>query len=649
MYAEILINHAFSKAQETLTYEVPEGQNVQIGSGVWVPFRQSKKAGLVMSLTPRKPEFTTRPIEGVLETDALLSPWQFALAEWISEYYFCSKIDVVKLMLPKHIWRVPKTARKSKKTVEARGEDFWHTLTPEQESIVNSIIEEQAPVSLIQGVTGSGKTEIYKHLIRSALQKSKQALLLVPEIALTPQLLKSFEGGFLNIGVIHSRVSEGKKAELWRGIRSGEIQLVIGSRSAIFAPFKNLGITILDEEHEWSYKQDQTPRYHARDVAIKMGELTGAPVILGSATPSLESRYQAEQKNYSFYELKDRAQGTALPEVQIVDMREELKGGNFTMFSGLLEDKIRATLDAGSQVILFLNRRGSASSTVCRDCGLAMECPHCDTKLTHHAKTFKNPSLICHHCGFIQNVPTVCPNCESPRIRHFGLGTEKVERELQALFPTARIARADKDTTSQKDSFKDLHKKMMAHEIDILVGTQMIAKGWDIPKLMLTGVVLADMGLHIPDFRASERSFQLLTQVGGRAGRRKERGEVIIQTYTPTHPALLCSQTHDYNQFYEQEIYTRKVHDYPPFSKFIKLIYVSSTAEEGRKASQVLQDALKDGAHTVNIAPALLPRFNKKYYWHVFIKGPDPRSLLKTLPVELLKQWRIDVDPVHTV
>lgn len=652
MFADILVQHAYSRKQSHFTYEVPANLELKKGQTVLIPFQKRDQSGLVLGLHNKKPNFNTRPISESLP-DLYLREWQMELLDWLTEYYFCSKLDAAKLMLPKALWRVPKRKQKSKmkKHLEpAKSQD--HTLTKTQARVLDAIKNEQKNVSLIHGVTGSGKTEIYKQLIQEALKAGKQALLLVPEISLTPQLLKYLEGSFPRMAVIHSRVSEGKRAKIWKEIHSGAIDLVVGSRSALFSPFKKLGLIIMDEEHEWTYKQEQSPRYHARTVAEKMIELTGARLVLGSATPSIESMYKAQKGIYSYHALEKRISGTLLPKVFIADMKEELKGMNYGIFSHTLEQKISAALAKKEQVILFLNRRGSASATLCRDCGKVAECPHCDSPLTYHVRKPAPHSLVCHHCGRISKIPQACPHCSSPRIKHVGMGTERVETELQKNFPTARIHRADRDSMAHKDSFKDLHQQLHAREIDILIGTQMIGKGFDIPHVSLVGVILADMGLHLPDFRASERSFQLLTQVAGRAGRREKRGEVVIQTYAPEHPAIQASETHDYQKFYEREILAREEGQLPPFSALVKCITVDKSKSACQTRAQALHAKIMEmgsEGHQVFIAPALTPRINGKYYWHLILQGPQPSSILKKIPLQLLEDWRIDVDPVHVV
>ena len=454
-----------------------------MGDGVLVPFQKGEKLGLVLKIHQETPEFKVKEISKTLELQPLLFPWQLELAHWISEYYFCSLWDSIRLFIPKDIFKKQRKKKESNKKVTQKNTD--KDLTPEQKDILEKILKEKPAKSLIQGITGSGKTEIYKRLIQEAVKNEGQCLLLVPEISLTPQFVSYFKEEFPEIAVIHSRISEGERTELWRQVKTGEVQLVLGSRSSLFSPFKNLKLVVMDEEHEWSYKQDQSPRYHARDVLFKIQNLTGAQIVLGSATPSLETRYKAEQGELAYFTLEKRALGSELPKVQIVDMRDELKKKNFSMFSDDLEQKIRSTLAAKEQVLLFLNRRGSASSTVCRECGKVTECAECKVPLTYHARNFSKPILVCHHCGVFAPLPEHCDRCGSVRIRQLGVGTEKVETELQKLFPTARLARADKDTMGKKNSFSDLHDKMHADEVDILIGTQMIGKGWDLPKISL--------------------------------------------------------------------------------------------------------------------------------------------------------------------
>ncbi len=649
MYAEIVVNHHFSKLKETLTYKVPEEMQIKRGDLVMVPFGKTINSGIILNLQNKSPEFDTKYISETLSPNIFLEEWQIKLAKHISEYYFCSYFESFRLFLPKSIWKKNQTKSRNKveKTKIYKKED--HILTEEQSKIVRDIINNKIPVSLIHGVTGSGKTEVYKKIIQNIVDSGKQALLLVPEISLTPQFVKYFKGTFENLALVHSKISEGEKARQWKEIHNGEIKLVIGSRSAIFSPFKNLGLVIMDEEHEWTYKQEQTPRYNTRDLIFEINKLTNAQVIFGSATPSIEIMKKAKKKELKLFVMNERILKTEMPKIEIVDMREELRKQNFSMFSELLLNKIEEKLEKKEQILLFLNRRGSASATVCRDCGEAAICNNCDSKLTYHISKFKHSTLICHHCGFVTKMPDLCPNCKSVRIKHFGIGTEKVENELKKLFPNARIARADRDTMSKKDSFEELHKNLNADKIDILIGTQMIAKGMDIANISLVGVIMADTSFHIPDFRSAERSFQLLSQVGGRAGRREKQGEVIIQTYNPNHCVLEAVKNHDYESFYEQEIYAREQNKLPPFSKIIKLIFADENKKLCAEKADLLLKKLASKDHEIFAAPALMPRMNKKFYWHVFVQGPAPEIVIKKIDQGLLKDWKIDVDPVQTV
>ncbi len=645
-YAEIIIDHPYARKKDRFTYQVPEGFSLKEGDGVVIPFQKKKIVGLVSKVEVAKPDFPTKEILSILEPSPFLEPWQLELAQWISEYYFCSIYDCIRLFLPKNIFRNPKKARVSKNKKSAQIEDLNHALTFEQKRIVEEI-ERDTKHALIQGITGSGKTEIYKELIKKCILSGRQALFLVPEIALTPQFLTRLSGAFPEMAVVHSQISEGEKARLWKAIKTGEISLVLGSRSALFSPFKDLGLIVVDEEHEWSYKQDNSPRYHIRELAFKTAELVGAKIVFGSATPSLETRRLAEEDKIKLLKLTQRIQNTPLPEIHLIDMREELKKRNFSPFSEALEQKISSTLAQNEQVILFLNRRGFASSTLCRDCGKVHECDHCLLPYTYHAKNFSTPRLICHHCGRTAPLPDHCPKCKSLRIKQLGIGTEKIETELRKRFPTARIARADKDTMSKKDSFQTLHSNLMNDEIDILIGTQMIGKGWDLPKVSLVGIVLADLGLNIPDFRTPERMFQLLTQVAGRAGRREKQGQVLIQSYNPDLELFEYIKNHDYDRFYEQEIRSRELAGFPPFGKLAKIMILEENEKKAQEKAELIKNSLLDAQHQIFSAPAFLAKVKGKVQWNVLIQGPHPHELLKKLPQS--SELRIDIDPLVSI
>jgi primosomal protein N' (replication factor Y) len=442
-------------------------------------------------------------------------------------------------------------------------------LTVEQNAVLerleDSLNENETKTTLLYGITGSGKTELYLELIEKVLSANKSAIVLVPEIALTTQMIARFSGRFGNlVALLHSRLSSSERLAEWKRIKSGAARIVVGARSAVFAPVVDLGLIVIDEEHETSYKQEEHPRYHTREIAQWRANENGALLILGSATPSLESYYKAVNKRYNLLELKERYNGGQLPAVEVVDLRAELTAGNRSMFSRSLQIELTECLARGEQAILFLNRRGYSTFVSCRSCGYVVRCPHCDITLTYHRT---NDVLRCHYCGYAQKNLTSCPECTGRYIRFFGTGTQKVEEELRNLLPSARIERLDYDSTTKKGSHEQILDRFREHQADILLGTQMVAKGLDFEKVSLVGVIAADTILGLPDFRAAERTFQLLTQVSGRAGRHQIPGKVIVQTYTPEHYSIRYAQEHDYIGFYREELIHRKQLNYPPYSK----------------------------------------------------------------------------------
>ena len=443
-------------------------------------------------------------------------------------------------------------------------------LTGEQKEAIATL--SQLPgggVGLLWGITGSGKTEVYLNLIEGVLAQGKTAITLVPEIALTPQMVSRFRSRFgNNVAVLHSQLGTGERRDEWERIRQGQASVILGPRSALFAPASNLGLIIIDEEHEPSYKQEAPPRYHAREVALKRAKLSGAQVILGSATPSLESFCRAQEGRYRLVTLTERPTGQELPKIELVDMRQELSDGNRSMFSFRLQAAIGECLQAGQQAILFLNRRGFSTTVLCRECGQSVRCPKCDLPLTFH---FGQQQLRCHYCDHHRLAPKICPQCGSKKIRHFGTGTEKVESELARLYPGVRLSRMDVDTTGHKGSHARILGAFRKGKTQILIGTQMVAKGLDFPNVTLVGVVMADLTLNLPDFRASERTFQLLTQVAGRAGRGERPGKVFIQSYLPEHYSIQAAAHHDYLSFYNQELPYRRRQGYPPFARLVNI------------------------------------------------------------------------------
>lgn len=457
-------------------------------------------------------------------------------------------------------------------------------LTVEQQLVYDRVIRQlesyEHGAFLLHGVTGSGKTEIYLQSISRCIEQGRQAIVLVPEISLTPQMVERFKGRFGDqVAVMHSRLSGGERYDEWRKIREGRVKVAIGARSAVFAPFDRLGLIIMDEEHEGSYKQEETPKYHARDVAVTRAHQHGAVVILGSATPALESYHAARsQSNDEFapllLEMNQRALGNTLPEVHIVDMREELRAGNRSMFSRSLHQGIAQRLERGEQTVLLLNRRGYSTFVMCRSCGYVAGCPECDISLTYHQRSH---NLRCHYCGYATQAPEVCPDCGSEHIRYFGTGTQRVEEELAKLFPGIRVIRMDVDTTTEKGSHEKLLTSFREKKADVLLGTQMVAKGLDFPDVTLVGVITADSALNLPDFRAAEKTFQLLTQVAGRAGRHQLPGEVFVQSYTPDHYSIIHASRHDYASFIRDELKHRRNLHYPPYCR---LILVTFTHEQ---------------------------------------------------------------------
>lgn len=461
-----------------------------------------------------------------------------------------------------------------------RGRNFKPSLplplTIEQEAvyarIARTVDEQSHEVFLLHGVTGSGKTEIYLQCIQRCVNQGRQAVVLVPEIALTPQMVERFKGRFgSGVAVMHSRLSVGERYDEWRKIREGKAMVAVGARSAVFAPFANLGLIIVDEEHESSYKQEENPKYHARDVAVRRAEQGGAAVILGSATPSLESYHAARAQSDIHFspvllEMPSRALGNELPKVHVVDMRDELKEGNRSMFSRRLHAALLERLERKEQTVLLLNRRGFSTFVMCRSCGYVAGCPECDISLTYHSRS---DNLRCHYCGHAEPAPKVCPECGSEHIRFFGTGTQRVEEELGKLFPGMRVIRMDVDTTTEKGSHEKLLNLFRDKKADVLLGTQMVAKGLDFPDVTLVGVITADSALNLPDFRAAEKTFQLLTQVAGRAGRHQLPGEVVVQSYTPEHYSIIHASTHDYSSFVREELQHRKGLHYPPYCRLI--------------------------------------------------------------------------------
>ena len=563
--------------------------------------------------------------------------------------------------------------------VKKVGETIWHDtvspdysenqreLTPLQQTAMAAILaswEKDGKPVLLHGVTGSGKTEIYLRLLQHIVSQGKQGIFLVPEIALTPQMVDYVKSRIgVPIAVLHSGLTGSERREAWQGIAQGVYQVVIGARSAVFAPVPDLGVIIVDEEHEASYKQEQTPRFHGREVAWARCRLQKALLVLGSATPSLDSYNQAEKGNYHLVELKQRVYAQPLPQVEVVDMREELRRGNRSIFSDRLVEGVTATLERGRQVLLFLNRRGYHTFVSCRTCGQVLECPHCSVSLSYHAYDRK---VKCHYCGFQGEVPVLCPHCNSHAIRQFGAGTQRVAEEVMQRWPGARVARLDRDVTAVRGNHEKIYRQMLDREIDILVGTQMIVKGLDFPGVSFVGVVAADTSLNVPDIWAGERTFQLLTQVAGRAGRKDGQGQVVVQTYRPDHWIVRCAARQDYGAFYEQEMERREIGSYPPFVSLIRLVMSGTERGVLQAAAEKLkgyfvQYAPKNGfGNLLGPTAAPLEKIKDRYRMQMILKGSDGEELRcwaqqateqfqKEQPIAKKIMLAVDVDPLSMV
>ncbi len=526
--------------------------------------------------------------------------------------------------------------------------------------IQRNLLSDNYQTFLLHGVTGSGKTEIYFRSIAQTIEAGYQAIMLFPEISLTIHLIERFKNRFgSQVAVIHSGLTLKERHETLKQISQGRVSVIIGARSAVFAPVPKLGLIILDEEHETSYQQDATPKYHAREVAIVRGFLNKATVILGSATPSLESYYKAKGGKFQLVRMVNRVEQQGLPKVSVVDLRQELRTGNDGLFSSLLQDKLRDRLEKGQQSILFLNRRGYANFYHCRDCGHVIKCKNCDVSMVYYAN---KDQLKCNYCGYHEKPPTDCPACGGNRVRHLGAGTEKVENELQKLLPEARIIRIDSDTINKKGEQKRLFKLFEDGQADVMVGTQMIAKGLDFPGITLVGVVLADQMLNFADFRARERTFQLLTQVAGRAGRGQLPGEVIIQAYSPEDWTIGAAKEHNYKKFYEQELRFRQILKYPPYSHLARILVSGKEEEQVERVCHEVAEVIFPKQKSLGVAllgPAQSPvaKINNIYRWQIYLKGPDIKKIRYLIAIALNEvaqkrnlprnvYFSLDIDPL---
>lgn len=668
-----------------------------IGRRVLAPFGKTKvSVGFAVGWTDQKPSFPTKPIVRFLDERPFITPALLQLSRWVSSTYLCSLGEALAGVAPPAL-AAPKREREGV-GASGRGGEKQHSLNTEQkkalELLIQGIEQRSSKPFLLHGITDSGKTEVYFHAIEHVLQKGQQVLYLLPEISLTPlfaeRLKKRF--GAEAIALWHSTLSPGERWGTWTGVRDGRIQVLLGARSAVFAPFSALGLIVVDEEHEPSYKQEDKPRYHAREVALERARLEKASVILGSATPSIESYWKAEQGEYTLLELTSRVEARKLPTVELIDRRRVGQGGpgrqggpipnvpnarnipTFALFSEPLRFAVEQRLARREQVMLFVNRRGYTPFMRCAACGWVARCPKCSTTLTMHIreevlkpaketlrKDFKgrpvpgDTELMCHACSHEEKAPLECPSCHGMRLRNFGIGTQKIEQEIKQLYPFAHVARMDRDSSGKKHVYEKTYQDFSEGKIDILVGTQMIAKGFDFPKVTLVGVVDADVSLHLPDFRSAERTFQLVAQVAGRAGRGEAGGKVLVQTHHPEHYALQAAQAHDFMRFYKEELPFRQMLRYPPFCRLVYLLVRGIKEPVVHEAAEELAGQLKElradaGVEVLGPVPAPYSRIRNQFRVQILLKG-DSSSLathLSWLKGKRLKKafLTVDVDPV---
>lgn len=697
MYIDVLVELKAKQVDKTFTYFVKPEQRekIQVGIRVLVPFSYQKLEGFVLNIHHTKPDYEVKEILHVIDEEPILNEEMLELGHYISKKTFSTLISAYQTMLPKalkakHDFVVPKkyvtylflkkencilkgkqkeiyelvqeqgkllkkeanqissSATKAlieKGILEEKKEEIYRihdgtikeekkiVLNEEQKKVVTTVLENgnHFVPYLLHGVTGSGKTEVYMHIMEEILKTEKEAIVLVPEISLTPQMVHHFKKRFgSEVAILHSGLNEGEKYDEWRKIKRKEVKIAIGARSAIFAPFTNLGIIIIDEEHSTSYKQENMPRYSAIDVALYRAKTYHCPVIMGSATPSIESYTRAKTGIYQLLELKNRV-NHQLPEVQIIDMKKEMRERR-NILSQRLQDEIQKRLEKKEQVLLLLNRRGYSTIVTCKCCGYVDKCPNCDIPLTYHKDS---NTMRCHYCGYGSSKLTICPKCRSKEINEYGLGTQKLEEMIKKQYQNAKVIRMDMDTTSKKGSHEKITHAFENGEYDILLGTQMIAKGLDFPNVTLVGVLNGDATLEIPDFRSSERTFQLLNQVAGRSGRSEKKGEVFIQCFNTNHYSIVTASHHDYNRFYQEEMNIRKKLNYPPFYN-LALIRI-----QGKNLEEVMAEANKVGIHikthlkncatVLGPSPAQMPKVNQVYFYQIILKYKKNEDIYQEL------------------
>lgn len=629
----------------TLTYKSDDSQNVKVGSSIIVPLGK-RKVDAVVTKIEEEIKDTKYKIKNIIEQNEerpQLNEKFVSWVEWVSEYYLHPIGQVFQLCFPP--LKKATQSRKSKLpsiTPQVQKKELPQ-FTEEQMQCYEAINKDKNfNVHLLHGVTGSGKTEVYIKLLKESLSNNKKGLVLVPEISLTPQLIHRFSSHFSDeIAVIHSHLTPREKTNQWWSIINGEKNILIGTRSALFCPIKNLGLIIIDEEHESSFKQEEQLKYHARDAAIVLAKKYNIPIVLGSATPSLETWQNQITKKYHLHKMKNRAQQLELPKIKVIDLKEKTNAKELDVkvdlpfwLSPELYKQLEETFNKKEQSALFLNKRGIASSLICSSCGYTYECLNCSISLTLHGKSY----LTCHYCNYDEKLQNECKKCKSTNITSIGLGTEQIESDLKKLFLTAHIARADRDEIYSRSTLEELIHKMEKSEIDILIGTQMIAKGLDFPNLTLVGLVLADIGFNLPNFRSSEKAYHLITQMSGRAGRHKKRGAVFIQTYNPKHPSITHSINNDFSSFCEKELRHRKNLLYPPFVRLASIRWSSSQLSKAEQTSRSLKaraEKLKNiipeykGISILGPAPSPISKLRNQFRFHLLIKNKNAEILNK--------------------
>ncbi|MBP5192562.1 MAG: primosomal protein N' [Eubacterium sp.] len=598
-YADIIIDISHEGVDKTFEYKIPDELSdvVQTGSVVNVPFGRWNKVqkGYVIEVKDI-PEYDPEKLKEIIEIDEKsieVEASLIRLAAWMKETYSCTMITALRTVMPV---KEKVSARKPGVDIMESVPEFApiEELNDQQRAVVDKFCDDYSSGRrdryLLHGITGSGKTEVYIQLAKKVTDEGRAVIMLIPEIALTFQTVARFRAVFGDrISILNSRLSKGEKFREFERARTGETDIIIGPRSALFTPFERLGLIIIDEEHDNSYKSESTPKYHARETAFKRAEIEGAAVILGSATPSVTSYHMAETGKLTLMSLDKRAAGSSLPSVTIVDMRDELKKGNRSIISGPLYEKLSAAFSAGEQAMLFINRRGFNTFVSCRECGEVIKCPRCDVSLSLHGSS----TLMCHYCGHTEVMPKACPKCKSKLIGGYGTGTEKVEAEVQRLFPGVKTIRMDKDTTKTKGSHGRIISAFRNHKADCLIGTQMIVKGHDFGNVTVVGAILADLGLFDSDYESSERTFDLLTQAAGRAGRADKKGYTVIQTYQPEHYAIMTAAEQNYEGFYQYETAYRRILRYPPFYRLTEVMVTSGDEDAALRAAEELAAELK--------------------------------------------------------